>query len=75
MSLLTNACFDNLHSFCGGYYEGITGSLATDAGRCGCECHLSKHITDAKDPLACWCHPYRDTEQPEIIVHRKAGAA
>jgi len=33
------------------------------------------HITDSDDPLACWCGPYRDTEKPEVVIHRREGAA
>lgn len=73
--LLTNACLDALHSFCDGSYEGVLGGSATDIGRCGCECHLGQHVTDAADPLACWCDPYRDTKEPTVIIHRRLGAA
>lgn len=34
-----------------------------------------EHVTDATDPLACWCGPYRDPEVPEVIIHRKEGEA
>jgi hypothetical protein len=35
---------------------------------------LAEHITDFLDPLACWCGPYRDNDEPEVIIHRKEGA-
>jgi hypothetical protein len=25
--------------------------------------------------LVCWCHPYCDPSDPEVIVHRKAAEA
>lgn len=34
-----------------------------------------EHVTDGDGPLACWCGPYRDTEEPEVIIHRKEGEA
>lgn len=34
-----------------------------------------EHITDGDDPLACWCRPYRDSVEPEVIIHRKEGEA
>lgn len=34
-----------------------------------------EHVTDADDPLACWCVPYRDSEYPEVIIHRKDDEA
>jgi hypothetical protein len=33
------------------------------------------HVTDEDDPLACWCDPYRDSEEPIVIIHRKQGEA
>jgi len=33
------------------------------------------HVTDADDPLSCWCEPYRDNVEPMIIIHRKEGEA
>lgn len=69
--LETFACQDRLHTFC-------DGSGVDDEGRtvkCNCACHRSEHVTDADDPLSCWCHPYRDTEQPEVIIHRKEAVA
>ncbi len=35
----------------------------------------AEHVTDAGDPLACWCGPYRDIEEPMVIIHRKEGDA
>ena len=35
---------------------------------------LAEHITDFLDPLSCWCRPYRDNDEPQVIIHRKDGA-
>lgn len=36
---------------------------------------VKEHILDHPDPLACWCRPYADTEDPDIIIHREEGIA
>lgn len=67
-ALETFACQDGLHSFCNG--SGMDEQRRTV--RCQCSCHRPEHVTDAADPLACWCRPYRDSKAPSVIVHRKA---
>jgi hypothetical protein len=71
--LETVACLDGLHTFCDGTYEGWLRGSATQTGDCGCLCHRAEHVTDAADPFACWCEPYRDDKEPRVIVHRKVG--
>lgn len=67
--LETFACQDGFHVLCNG--NGM------DEGRrtvqCQCACHRSEHVTDAADPLSCWCGPYRDAAEPTVIIHRKEG--
>ena len=36
---------------------------------------VAEHITAFLDPLACWCGPYRDTDEPLVIIHREEGKA
>jgi hypothetical protein len=67
----TFACQDGLHTFCDG--KGMDEQRRSVT--CQCPCHRSEHVTDADDPLACWCKPYRDTEEPLLIIHRKEGEA
>ena len=68
------ACQDGLHTFCDG--TGTDGQRRKVA--CQCACHRGEHITEPDatgDPLSCWCRPYRDGEEPEVIIHRKEGAS
>ena len=68
-SLETFACQDGLHTFC----DGSGMDEQRRAVQCRCSCHRTEHVTDEADPLACWCGPYRDSEEPEVIIHRKEG--
>ena len=71
-SLETFACQDGLHTFCDG--SGVDEQRRKV--ECQCPCHRAEHITESDttgDPLSCWCGPYRDSEEPEVIIHRKEG--
>ena len=34
------------------------------------EANVAGSIDHVCDGLKCWCRPYRDTEDPEVIIHR-----
>lgn len=54
------------------YWAGYQDGRAAERSRAE---GLREHLTDEADPLACWCQPYRDTEEPEVILHRKEAEA